>query len=123
MTITARLTARGNERAWWRQTGIDPIKVAGKLWRETRATKRQKRVEGTAKSCSKRLRRGMVKRSIQSTPMPRNKPSGECNCANVWTGPSSIAVARKSPPAFRLIDKPFQIPPRMSRAQCSTFIR
>jgi hypothetical protein len=39
-----------DERAWWRQTGIDPIKVARKLWRETRGTKRQKRVEGTAKS-------------------------------------------------------------------------
>jgi hypothetical protein len=25
-----------NERAWWRQAGIDPIKVARKLWKETR---------------------------------------------------------------------------------------
>jgi ERF superfamily len=25
-----------DERAWWRQTGIDPIKVARRLWRETR---------------------------------------------------------------------------------------
>jgi hypothetical protein len=24
------------ERAWWRQAGIDPIKVARKLWKETR---------------------------------------------------------------------------------------
>jgi hypothetical protein len=39
-----------DERAWWRQTGIHPIKVARKLWRETRGAKRQKRVEGTAKS-------------------------------------------------------------------------
>ena len=25
-----------DERAWWRQTGIDPIKVARRLWRVTR---------------------------------------------------------------------------------------
>src|SRR5262249_17995759 len=25
-----------DERAWWRQAGIDPIKVAGRLWKETR---------------------------------------------------------------------------------------
>ncbi len=27
----------GDERAWWMQTGIDPIKVARKLWKRTRA--------------------------------------------------------------------------------------
>jgi hypothetical protein len=27
----------GDERAWWKQTGIDPIKVARKLWSRTRA--------------------------------------------------------------------------------------
>jgi ERF superfamily protein len=27
----------GDERAWWKQAGIDPIKVAHKLWRRTRA--------------------------------------------------------------------------------------
>jgi hypothetical protein len=26
----------GNERAWWKQAGIDPIKVARKLWKRTR---------------------------------------------------------------------------------------
>jgi len=26
----------GDERAWWRQAGIDPIKVASRLWKETR---------------------------------------------------------------------------------------
>jgi hypothetical protein len=25
-----------DERAWWRQAGIDPIKVARRLWKETR---------------------------------------------------------------------------------------
>src|SRR5262249_19163237 len=26
----------GNERAWWKAAGIDPIKIARKLWKETR---------------------------------------------------------------------------------------
>jgi len=26
----------GNERAWWKQAGIDPVSVARKLWRNTR---------------------------------------------------------------------------------------
>jgi hypothetical protein len=25
-----------DERAWWRQAGIDPIKVARRLWKDTR---------------------------------------------------------------------------------------
>jgi hypothetical protein len=29
----------GDERAWWRQTGIDPIKVAHRLWKATRGIK------------------------------------------------------------------------------------
>jgi hypothetical protein len=32
----------GNERAWWRQTGIDPIKVARRLWKETRGIRRRR---------------------------------------------------------------------------------
>jgi hypothetical protein len=35
--IHHRLVHRSrDERAWWRQTGIDPIQVARKLWKETR---------------------------------------------------------------------------------------
>jgi ERF superfamily len=30
-----------DERAWWRQTGIDPIKVARRLWKETRGMGRR----------------------------------------------------------------------------------
>ena len=26
----------GDERAWWKASGIDPIKAARKLWKETR---------------------------------------------------------------------------------------
>ena len=36
-----------DERAWWRQAGIDPIKVARRLWRETRGMG-QRRSERTA---------------------------------------------------------------------------
>jgi hypothetical protein len=28
----------GNERAWWKQAGIDPVKIARKLWKDTRGT-------------------------------------------------------------------------------------
>src|SRR5262245_9450568 len=36
--IHHRLAHRvGNEAAWWQDAGIDPIKAASKLWRETRA--------------------------------------------------------------------------------------
>jgi hypothetical protein len=28
----------GDERAWWKEAGIDPVKVARKLWRMTRST-------------------------------------------------------------------------------------
>jgi len=46
-----------DERAWWRQAGIDPIKVARRLWRETRGIGQQRsqraalpRPHGTAAS-------------------------------------------------------------------------
>jgi hypothetical protein len=32
-----------DERAWWKSAGIDPIKIAGKLWKDTRANKDQDR--------------------------------------------------------------------------------
>jgi hypothetical protein len=31
----------GNERAWWKAAGIDPLKVARKLWTDTRGNKGQ----------------------------------------------------------------------------------
>ena len=31
----------GDERAWWKSSGIDPIKIARTLWKETRANKGQ----------------------------------------------------------------------------------
>jgi hypothetical protein len=35
--IHHRLVHRvGNESAWWREAGIDPVKAAGKLWKRTR---------------------------------------------------------------------------------------
>jgi ERF superfamily len=35
----------GNERAWWQATGIDPLKVARKLWKHTRANEGRIRPE------------------------------------------------------------------------------
>jgi hypothetical protein len=35
----------GDERAWWKQAGIDPIKVARQLWRKTRLNERATRRE------------------------------------------------------------------------------
>jgi len=37
-----------DERAWWKVNGIDPIKVARKLWKETRKTLSPPTIEGTA---------------------------------------------------------------------------
>jgi hypothetical protein len=34
-----------DERAWWKQVGIDPIKVARQLWRKTRLNERAMRRE------------------------------------------------------------------------------
>jgi len=33
----------GDEREWWKAAGIDPIKIARKLWKDTRANKGQER--------------------------------------------------------------------------------
>jgi hypothetical protein len=34
--IHHRLVHRvGNESAWWKEAGIDPVKAAGKLWKRT----------------------------------------------------------------------------------------
>src|ERR1700758_612154 len=33
----------GDERAWWKAAGIDPLKIARKLWRDTRVNKGQDR--------------------------------------------------------------------------------
>jgi hypothetical protein len=37
-----------DERAWWKQAGIDPIKVARRLWKETRGLGRRRRVAAPA---------------------------------------------------------------------------
>src|SRR5262249_40646960 len=33
----------GDERAWWRAAGIDPLKIARQLWKDTRGNKGQDR--------------------------------------------------------------------------------
>jgi ERF superfamily len=42
----------GNERAWWQTAGIDPVKVARKLWRRTRVNERRIRPEQTTRASS-----------------------------------------------------------------------
>ncbi len=42
----------GDEKAWWKQAGIDPIKVARKLWKHTRIDEGRIEPEPTAQSAS-----------------------------------------------------------------------
>jgi ERF superfamily len=42
----------GDEKAWWKQAGIDPIKVAGKLWKHTRIDEGRIEPEPTAQGVS-----------------------------------------------------------------------
>jgi hypothetical protein len=42
----------GDERAWWKANGIDPIKVARKLWKETREAPKEQTLGGTALQAS-----------------------------------------------------------------------
>jgi hypothetical protein len=52
----------GDERAWWKSSGIDPIKVARTLWEDTRANKGQS------------LRQG-PQHSTAGSQAPQNDPS------------------------------------------------
>jgi hypothetical protein len=40
----------GDERAWWKVVGIDPLKVARKLWKDTRANKGEDRPNRSAQA-------------------------------------------------------------------------
>ena len=40
----------GDERAWWQATGIDPIKIARKLWQHTRVNENRMSAVGTAQA-------------------------------------------------------------------------
>jgi hypothetical protein len=43
----------GDERAWWKASGIDPIKIARKLWKHTRVNEGRIQLDGSAQgSCS-----------------------------------------------------------------------
>jgi hypothetical protein len=42
----------GDEKAWWEQAGIDPIKVARKLWRHTRIHEGRIEPEPTAQDAT-----------------------------------------------------------------------
>jgi hypothetical protein len=45
-----------DEPAWWRQAGIDPIKVARRLWEETRGIGRRRSSTGGVTSAAWRCR-------------------------------------------------------------------
>jgi hypothetical protein len=42
----------GDEKAWWKQAGIDPIKVARKLWTHTRIDEGRIEPEPTAQGAT-----------------------------------------------------------------------
>jgi hypothetical protein len=54
-----------DERAWWKQAGIDPIKVARRLWKETRGLGRRRSQRGA-------LPRSRVAEPA-SEPIPKNE--------------------------------------------------
>jgi ERF superfamily len=56
----------GDEKAWWKQTGIDPIKVARKLWKSTRIDEGRIGSEPTAQGTT-------ADRSVKSEDMSQNK--------------------------------------------------
>jgi len=41
-----------DERAWWHAAGIDPIKVARKLWKDTRIDEGRIEPEGTPRAAA-----------------------------------------------------------------------
>ena len=47
----------GDDRAWWTAGGIDPVKVARKLWKETLADKRLRRPHVLASVWGEAVRR------------------------------------------------------------------
>jgi hypothetical protein len=48
--ITARSIAHGDERAWWRTAGVDPLKAARRLWKHTPVNKGRIRLERTIRA-------------------------------------------------------------------------
>jgi ERF superfamily protein len=44
----------GDERAWWKAAGIDPLKIARKLWKDTRAKKGQQRPQAVSALVARR---------------------------------------------------------------------
>jgi hypothetical protein len=40
----------GDERAWWKATGIDPLKVADKFWKERRGDRQDAFAHGRCRS-------------------------------------------------------------------------
>jgi hypothetical protein len=60
----------GDEAAWWKATGIDPIKIARKLWKDTRANK------GSLRPSSSADRPDVALNAAAQTDPPRNTDGG-----------------------------------------------
>jgi hypothetical protein len=58
-----------DERVWWREAGIEPIKIAGELWRETcgHGTVRPL-ADGTRKQVRSRIQKGIPTQPSRSAP-------------------------------------------------------
>jgi hypothetical protein len=68
----------GDEAAWWRRLNIDPIPVALKLWRHTRADGELAPMPHTAKITDVPERESRDARAAQGAASPRASESGDC---------------------------------------------
>src|SRR5262249_7460888 len=62
----------GDEKAWWKQAGIDPIKVARKLWKHTRIDEGRIEPEPTAQ------------RASADRPATKRRASARSICSGPW---------------------------------------
>jgi hypothetical protein len=42
----------GNEAAWWKAAGIDPVKVARRLWRQTRRNDKREKFDPNSRGAA-----------------------------------------------------------------------
>jgi hypothetical protein len=61
-----------DEQAWWKSIGIDPVEIARKLWRGSRAAKGQEQSDASLQDARTRLQDAQIK-VAPSTQGPRGK--------------------------------------------------
>jgi hypothetical protein len=74
----------GNERAWWKATGIDPIKVARKLWKETRLDEGRIAPTRSAKRADRIRYRSLTSRAVQRPPRKSTRFYSISDAAEAW---------------------------------------